>query len=250
MYADGKADSYQPPSQSLALLIGASVLFHLVLLFILNQGFTIEAEKKAKPTNKINARLVFSPPKVPIEVIEPVIQEIEKITAPASQVEDLEVLSLKKVEESKPEDLDIVSAIPEQPTQQQADVVEKSDTPEVSHPNPSFQNTNTPRVISRDLVKQHLRHYNAQKNQQMAQSAAQQHRQQTISPQFPAANVDPFKTEEEKFQESLQVKADCSSTANKTVSVLAGIFGGNIKCSKPPPFQQFIDKRLNKTDDK
>lgn len=255
MQAEGNNIIMRPSPQPIGWLIGASVLFHVLMLMIFNHGFSIQAEKKTEKTNKIRATLVFTPEMLaaelkpelqqsPIEEELPTPKDIPKNEAP-------EPLEKNLVENQLPEkdttELTKKDDVFQEETIQEVAELDNVDQKSPESPSaPFIENQSLPTVVSRDLAKQHLNRYSQQRNQQMAQDAARNYRQQQRSPDFPAANVDPFKTEEEKFQESVEVKADCSSTANKSVAMAAFLFGGNIKCSKPPPFQDFIDKRLNK----
>lgn len=260
MQAEGNNIIMRPSPQPIGWLIGASVLFHVLMLMVFNQGFSIQAEKKSEKVNKIRATLIFTPEMLAAE-LEPELQQSpveEELPVPkdapineASEFLEKELVENQLPEKDTPVLIEKDDAFYEETFQEEAiqEMAELDNVDQKSPESPSapfIENQSLPTVVSRDLAKQHLSRYSQQRNQQMAQDAARAYRQQRISPDFPAAQVDPFKTEEEKFQESVEVKADCSSTANKSVAMVASIFGGNIKCSKPPPFQDFIDKRLNK----
>jgi hypothetical protein len=256
MHAEVNTAVHRPTAQPIVWLIGLSVLFHVLVLLVFNQDFSIQAEKKPEKINKITATLMFS---AEMLAVEPELESEPALEIKQSPVEEnlatvidssiTQPPDLVETELAEKETQEVIkqnSDIEQQPaldtTQQDSEI--SLSTPIIENYKPPIEST--PTVVSRDLAKQHLNHYSQQRNQRMAEDAAHAYRQQRRSPEFPAANVDPFKTEEEIFKEELKVKTDCSSTANKSVVMLASLFGGNINCSKPPPFQEFIDKRLNK----
>lgn len=248
MQAEDNNDITRPSPQPIGWLIGASVLFHVLMLMVFNQGFTIQAEKKSEKINKITATLIFTPKMLEAELEPEIEPEPEQ-----SPVEEQQPVAKDILKNEIPEYVE--AKLPEKETQEIAeldnleqDIASPTSDPVTDNQKPTADIA--PTVVSRDLARQHLNNYSQLRNQQMAQDAARAYRQQQVSPDFPAAKVDPFKTEEEKFQESIQVTADCSSTTNKSVAMVASLFGGNIKCSKPPSFQKFIDKRLNKEEAK
>jgi hypothetical protein len=260
MQAEGDNIIIRHSTQPIGWLIGASILFHVLMLLVFNQGFSIQAEKRLEKEpekiNKIRATLVFTPEMLAAELEPESKPKIEQSPVQEEQItpKDIPADEAPEVVVSEPLENEFVENKPAETETLETDTPEltKQD-PAGSNPGPADENQpkyTAPTVVSRDLAKHHLNSYTQQRNQQMALEAARTYRQQRSTPDFPAANIDPYKTEEEKFQQSLQVKADCSSTTNKSVATLASLFGGNIQCSKPPPFQEFIDKRLNKQEAK
>lgn len=214
---------------------------HLFVLFLFDHSFSISVDNKEQDTPQITARLVFAP-----ELIQ---EEPEKLEQ--QQIE--EVAEEPQLELTEPQNPEQIADI--------ADIVQESELseppidvlPETQQQLPPIENTDIgqrradlPPISSKEMLRKHLSSINSQHTQQMAENAATEYRRKRISPSFPAANVDPFQTEEEKLLEDAVVEVDCSSTVNKSVMAVAGLLGGMMKCSKPPPFQSFIDKRLNK----
>ena len=131
--------------------------------------------------------------------------------------------------------------IPEEPEQKKA-------APELM----PFENniTTTPHLEISDpvtsMVKRHLNSFQQQQQHSMAEQASRAYQQRKNSPIINAKIKHPFMSKDEKFRDSLKVRADCSSTGKKTAAVLLGLLGGSVDCSKPPPINGFINKRLNK----
>lgn len=73
--------------------------------------------------------------------------------------------------------------------------------------------------------------------------AAKAHRQKIQSPDL----VDTRKGEEDKSFDARPVKkVNCSGTTNKTLTILSGITGGTLECSKGSDYERFIDERVAK----
>jgi hypothetical protein len=106
-----------------------------------------------------------------------------------------------------------------------------------------------PPLSSRELAQRHLSNYSKQADLKLAERAAKLYQQLKTAPTISSVTIDPYLTEDEKFQQKLTVKVDCSSTLNKTIAVISGITGGALDCSKTPQFDSYIDRRLNKLAD-
>ena len=79
-----------------------------------------------------------------------------------------------------------------------------------------------------------------------AEEAARYRREQTSPSLFDKPELSQL-TEDEKLEKENEVLADCSSYTNKGVAVLAGLMGGNVKCTTTNGAESFIHDRLNKT---
>lgn len=97
-----------------------------------------------------------------------------------------------------------------------------------------------------DVAKSQLHSLQQRQLNSLAAQAASEYRQQRDHPTIGAPEGDSFLTEEERFTQKITTSVDCSSTTNQTLAVVMGIMGGRVKCSEPPPFDSFIQKRLNK----
>ncbi|MEP2651266.1 MAG: hypothetical protein ABJH06_04655, partial [Paraglaciecola sp.] len=130
---------------------------------------------------------------------------------------------------------------------------EKSETTNVPTAETApVKNDSTKATISKpvtSMARRHLGSFQQQQHQRMAEQASRNYQESKNSPFINTEEKDPFMTEDEKLQESLKVRADCGGTTKKTTAVLLGFLGGNIECSKPPPINNYIQKRLNKTQD-
>lgn len=98
-----------------------------------------------------------------------------------------------------------------------------------------------------DIAKSQLRSLQQSKLNSLAAQAASEYRQQRDHPKIGGSLNDSFLSEEERFEQKVTTSVDCSSTASQTVATVLGFMGGRVKCSEPPPFDEFIQKRLNKT---
>lgn len=213
--------------------IAGSIAVHILVLFIFNNSFSISLEHQEQEVTQITAKLVFEPPP---QVVEPDV--IEPILEPDTP-KDVE----QKVVEELPE-VAQESDVPEQPATDEPLVEEIVELPPLS--DGVGRRSDLPPISSKDLLRKHMSSINNQQTQRLSENAASEYRRKRISPDFPAAKTDPLQTEEEKLMEEVVVEVDCSGTLNKSVKALAGLLGGMMKCSKPPPFQSFINKRLNK----
>ena len=99
-----------------------------------------------------------------------------------------------------------------------------------------------------DVARQQLSGLNQSKLQSMAQQAAREYQQQKNAPKLELNPTDPFVTEDEKLRKSVQVNVNCDGYTNTAASVLSGLFGGTLKCTKAPKVDSFIQNRLNKTE--
>lgn len=231
-----------PQKYKLVLTVFVSVLVHLLLFALLystKQTKTIILPESEQ--NPINARLYFYTPPAPV------ITEVEEEPPLKSSA------PLPAPEETKPEQK------PEVEEQERAE--EPPQTEQVSDNVASLPPITTketpPAAVSavknqyrqplQDLVKDQLNGYQQGKLDKLAAQAAAEYRKQLTSPTLLPTPKESFLTEEEKYMQKVTTSVDCSSATNQTLAVVMGIMGGAVKCSEPPPFDSFIQKRLNKT---
>lgn len=231
---------FQPTNKTnISGWIVGSILLHLLVIWLFDQQVNIPSSDSEPAEQTIKATLVFAPPV--IEIVTEVTQEPEIV----------EVETPEPVEIQEPTEQAIHDVITEEPqvTQEVTDIVTQEQLSDVlpeAQSDASSPRNHLPPISSKDMLKRHMQSLSSVKDQEMAADASREFQYNRVSPKFPAANIDPFETPEEKLMRESVVNVDCSSTTNKVVVALAGIVAGNMKCTKPPPFQQFIDKRLNK----
>jgi hypothetical protein len=102
------------------------------------------------------------------------------------------------------------------------------------------------RAPATSMARRHLNSFQQQQRNRAAEQASRDYQQHKNSPVIDDEIKNPFMTENDKFRDSLKVRADCSSTSKKTTAVLLGFLGGQVECSKPPPISGFIQSRINK----
>jgi hypothetical protein len=96
------------------------------------------------------------------------------------------------------------------------------------------------------LAKKHLYGFQQQQQNKLAAQGAKDYQINKNSPMIDYQVKDPFLSKDEKFRDKLKVRVDCSSISKKTAVMILGFLGGQLDCSKPPPFNSFIKSRLNK----
>lgn len=220
-------------NSSVVWLVLASIALHVLVLALFNDSFSVTSRNEKKPVETISARLIFAPPPPP-----PV---VEQVIEPEPKTEPI----VTPLTEEQPETIQPTKE-QERPEVKEPNVPEK-ETAEVQYPPITAQPKNTkPRLSSQQILNQHMSQITQNRIQQLAETASREYRQRRVSPQFPAANTDPFQTEEEKIMEDVTVKVNCSTTVNKSVAMVAKLFGGAVKCSDPPAHHSFIQRRLDK----
>lgn len=222
--------------------IGISVVAHALLAFILLQQNSPSRPNQTEQV--IKARLWIPPPitaPLPPEPTEKGI-EAEPLEEPAATMDiatkptppKMEKPALQPVPEvNKTEVVDTNVVEPKAP------VAEAESAPEAG------------KVLGgtsehMSMAQRHLRGWQTQQQQQVAEQAARQFRQQRENPIGDIPDFSERLSEDEKRMQALMVEANCDSTGNKVAAVLMGIAGGMVKCSKPPPVKQFIDARLKR----
>ncbi|KXI29295.1 hypothetical protein [Paraglaciecola hydrolytica] len=188
----------------------------------------------------ISATLYYYTPPVAVEIEQPpqlepeqtVLEPIEAEVLPGQEEEELELVEAETPAE-QPEEK-VVQTIAPPPSSISKQPVESTSKNQYTLP-------------VQDLVKGQLHNYQQDKLDKLAKQAATEYRRQLTSPTLLSKPQDSFVTEEEKFIQKITTSVDCSSATNQTIAIVMGIMGGAVKCSEPPPFDSFIQKRLNKT---
>ena len=200
-------------------------------------------ENEASP---IIAQLYYYTPPVEPEI------EIEELVP----IETIEDVPEQAIPEESPE-LEITQPV----VIDEPELVEQ--VPEIEQPKPNVAQQ-TPKIPAtalvsdpeennkykqpvQDVVQGQLNGYRQGKLDNLAAQAAKEYRKQLTSPTLLTTPQDSFITEEERFMQKVTTSVDCSSTTNQTLAIVMGIMGGAVRCSEPPPFDSFIQKRLNKT---
>jgi len=236
-----------------------SVLLHLIVIYVVAQSVMFPAVTDAPPKkqNVIQATLIFdTPPLTPETAVEEMEEETLQPVEPEAALPDIETPADNQIEPiSEPEVPAIpISPIPEvvspkreeevqQEPEQNDDVNDTPLTEKTFTPTPSFE-IGAPAT---NMARRHLNSFQQQQRNKVAEQASRYYQQHKNSPVIDNKVKNPFMTEDEQLRDSLQVRADCSSTTQKTTAVLLGFLGGQIDCSKPPPINSFIQDRINKT---
>lgn len=248
-----RIEQQEVKKSSLLPIIGASLLVHIALgawIFYSHTGHKappVNAETKpieaklvfvdlAKfqpPTNNSTEEIDEQPTNKLQEVVEP-LAEVE-IDEPADQIptEVIENEPVKTIVEDRRDNLPVL------------DMPEDIDHAKNQTDGLIFSGQ-AGSGISRDLARQHLQNYHSQAVEQLSSQQAKRYQQTKTSPDLQLPEFDPFTTEDEKYRKELSVRVDCSSTLNKSLSVLSGITGGGLKCSDGADLTPFLKKHLNK----
>lgn len=229
----------------------------MIVIYVVAQSvmFPSVTDSPIKKINVIQATVVFDfpppTPEIPIEIIKeeklqptepeeellvaetPADSQIEPITDP-EEVQAIPIFPKPQVPQPKLEE-----EIPEEPEQNDdIMIMDKESTPtlssEISAPATS-------------MARRHLNSFQQQQQNKVAQQASRYYQQHKNSPVIDEEVEDPFITEGEKLMKTNEVRVDCSSITNKLVIGAAFITGGrNLKCSKAPEINGFIQDRINK----
>lgn len=233
-------------SSSLLPIIGVSLFGHLVLgAWLLHSPVGIKTELESIEKPPIKAKLVF------VDLTEPIVlpnenTEMAEPSEPLPIIEPSDDIDVSPLDEAPA----IVQNENNEPTlADRRDNLPALELPQngvTEPPETSISGQQSGGTISRDLARKHLQNYQSQAINRLSSQQAKRHQQAKNSPDLQIPQFDPFTTEDEKFHAALDVRVDCSSTLNKTLSVLSGITGGALKCSKGADLTPFIKKHLDK----
>lgn len=233
-----------PQKHKLVLTVFISVLIHLLLfalLYATKQTKTIVLpESELSP---ISARLYYYQPPVEPEIVETLLEEEGK-TLP-------EQLAPEKIPEAPEQELVEPELVEEAP--QVEEITDKAAEAELVAPSHTAPQVTESEINNRyaqpvqDVVQGQLYNYQQGKLDKLAAQAATEYRKQLTSPTLLPTPQESFVTEEERYMQKVTTSVDCSSATNQTLAIVMGIMGGAVRCSEPPPFDSFIQKRLNKT---
>jgi hypothetical protein len=233
-------------NRRLALIVFASILIHVALftaLYLSNKKNTKKAE--IAPPSIIQAELIFVDIQVsdnnvekqsenpPIEVEVP-LQNTDEITE--NVLNNDPIPRLNTLPESEPENVE-----------DETSILERSERPQITENLASDNQDDIYQLPVQDVAKSQLHSYQQSKLESLAAQAASEYREQQNHPQLNTSNFESFMTEDEKIAQKATTTVDCSSATNQTMSIVMGLMGGRVRCSEPPPFDSFIQKRLNKT---
>ncbi len=262
------------PKTGTLWIILASVLLHLGILFLVAQtpheipnfDTSKDGEAKIKP---ITARLIFPPIEAPAEVESTPVDSLEPmdspaITAPAPVSEPKATAQLEEppaVEQTpdpvvapEPEPEAVAETVPEPPKTEVAQPKTESEAsfmqqdplaPPESSKKPTLAEGQEQTIA--DKVKGQLHNSTQQSIAELAAEEAARYRREQTSPSLLDKPELSQLTEDEKLEKENEILADCSSYTNKGIAILAGLTGGNIKCTTTKGAESFIQDRLNKS---
>jgi hypothetical protein len=234
-------------NQLIIITIIVSVSFHLVILYLMQQGGSSKALKDSYKTPNVKplqAQLIFELPTQPIAPPIPEPQsEPEHKPEPIEQPAKIE----KEVEPptaSISKETAIIKAQPPTIIKPQVELQKALDAAE-----PVIQKIATSAKINSQFTGtagKHVQQYNAEQDAQMVSEASRYFQQQKNSPLIHAPKRNKFVTEEEKLMNQTKIRANCNGAARATAAMLFSFMGGRVDCTSPPPINSFINKRINK----
>ncbi|GAC11490.1 hypothetical protein [Paraglaciecola chathamensis] len=247
------------PKTGTLWIILASVLLHLGILFLVAQtpheipnfDTSKDGEVKIKP---ITARLIFPPIEVPAEVESTPVDSLEPIDSPEPMDSPEPINSPEPVVAPEPEPEAVAETVPEPPNTEVAQPKTESEAsfmqqdplaPPESSKKPTLAEGQEQTIA--DKVKGQLHNSTQQSIAELAAEEAARYRREQTSPSLLDKPELSQLTEDEKLEKENEILADCSSYTNKGVAILAGLTGGNIKCTTTNGAESFIQDRLNKS---
>ena len=238
----------RPPTQSNALwgIVLLSVLVHIGIVTSLSWSTPAPQETTAPAIKAVLIQLpaITPAPEIKQEVLLPVPEAVAELTEqlavdaplpndePAPQTEPVaEAVAKETISEPTTPAQAVIRAVPPEVTTDTSSILMQSD----DSPAPASRSI-------RQSIGQSLQQQQLQVQQEMAEAAAQAYREQRNSPDLRIGEYQP-KPEPTPGEHEI----NCEKGVNSSLAVVAGLFGGNVKCTQRNDFQQFIDKRLNKT---
>ena len=96
-------------------------------------------------------------------------------------------------------------------------------------------------------AQRHLSGWQYRQQQQLAEQAGREYRQQRQNPIGEIPDYTEKLSEDEKLRQAVTKEVNCEAGINGAITSVMRIAGGAVRCSERGAFQQYIDKRLNKT---
>ncbi len=242
-----------------------STLLHLIGLVIVI--FSTTFESGVTPVHKpapISATLYF--PKVSVNKTITATPEPAKITPPVNEAKAQERPTEKvfetteqlKVVETQPVEATPTEVKPTEATPTEAKPAEAKQDKSAPTEAPAPTISNTQATIDSSTRNQQAgslnlsprasasQFFNRREQEEIAEEglrAAEAHRQKIESPDL----VDTRKGEEDRsYYERPVKKVNCSGTTNKALTILSGLAGGTLECSKGSDYDRFIEARVAK----
>jgi hypothetical protein len=217
----------------LVWLIVGSVLIHIAVLATLSFPPPVTKPVKISPIQAV----LYTP-------VVPAPTQAEAAELPEPAVADV-ALKAPEIAESQAENQPSQPEAATPPPPPQA--IETTDTGNETSAPPSgeilTQAEDSPAPPSRRLsqaIRRGIAGQQLQKQYDLAEEVSRQRREEHISPDLKIGEYEP---PEPKIGE---YKINCEKGINSTLAIVAGVLGGNVKCTSRNEFQQFIDKRQHK----
>lgn len=231
-----------PAQASLLPFVIISLLIHALafwwLIRLQSQAIAPMVAEKKHHTS-IKARLWQMPapaPAVPVSEPEPS-DEPEPVPAPQPSQTESEIPP---------------TVPPEQPV---AQVTEKSAGPESGPDNQGEATTESASDAKpassaeyQSAAQRHLSGWQYRQQQRVAEQASREYRQQRQNPIGEIPDYTQKLSEDEKLRQAITKEVNCEAGINGAITSIMRIAGGAVRCSERGAFQQYIDKRLSKTD--
>jgi len=162
--------------------------------------------------------------------------EPEPVPAPQPSQAEPDASPSPRPEQSEPQ----VAKLPEKPTSapdSQSSTATESGS-EVKPVNPAEYQS---------AAQRHLSGWQYRQQQQVAEQASREYRQQRQNPVGEIPDYTQKLSEDEKLRQAITKEVNCEAGINGAIASVMRIAGGAVRCSERGAFQQYIDKRLNKT---
>ncbi len=252
---DTPGPSPRPPAQSKTLwgIVLLSVLVHVAILLSLSWSTPTPLDRQAPPIQAVLIRLqalTTEPVKPEPTILEQTLPETQQtpVETESLSAKEAELVTPSETPETESPVVEsnaaetVVDPIAEDPIPEppQASSEHIPDTRNIL-----TQSDDSPAPASRNIrqsIGQSLQQQQMQMQQDMAEAAARAYREQKNSPDL---RIGEYQPPAEPTPGEHEI--NCDKGINSSLAVVAGLFGGNVKCTQRNDFQQFIDKRLKKT---
>ncbi len=232
----------KPKRQLSLILLGLSLLVHLVVFFALSLGSHQDHDTLPKP-EPVRATLIFAPTTQAVDSPQPELSEpIDTVPVDATRAEDVE-LSEPFVEETVTPPVPQTTPEPVKssstPAPTQSEII--TTTKDVGQKTIKQQPINT---SARQALQNFMQSARDSALQQDSEHAAQEYRRLKTSPELPKRDL----AQEALKRTQLKPKeVNCDSGVNKTLTMISGLTGGMLKCTeRSNHLERYINKRVNK----
>lgn len=227
------ADSGRNKSQWLTAFLLASVLAHSLIIIALFYTSTAKAPATQKQKIPLQSYIVFTNPPQTTQIQTTVPKMNEFINEP-EEIETVNNFS-PSIERKEKQFIDLSDASTDNDAKE-------AQTSSEAAPLPTF--IPRPRITVDDALHRYQAQLNNKAIAQISQQELQNYQRSKVSPQITAPK--PMDAADQQILIE-RIKVDCTDAAKKGLSIISGLLGGTIECNEHVNFQEYIDKRLNKS---